>query len=208
MMNCRKVKYCLPDYVRDQSSEAEATIVRDHLATCEKCRREAEELSALLSGLSRQSVPPPSYSYWNSLLPRIHERLDARRSERMLPESIRLLLPSSVALMLIVVALNVRPMKTVVESQDIHALVHQLAAEELNQVAQQDEVEEAYQASVVLAVPVDILPSDKEVVKAFLLEGETFDFPYELDPEFTVGSVSEDVADEIVNKLEHEQAVN
>lgn len=207
-MKCRAIRYCLPEYVQGKAPEDEARAVSDHLALCGRCRSEAEELTSLISSIPRQTVRVPPAPYWASVLPRIHDRLDARISLNVLPESFRLLLPVSVAMVLIVAALNVRPMKSVVESQEIHALVHQLPAEELNQVAQQDEVDEAYQASAVFAVPGDVQPSDKEVVKAYMLEGESIDFSSELDPEFNIGSVSDEIVDELMTKLEHEQAMN
>src|SRR6201995_5511628 len=61
-MNCKDIQTKLIDYLDHKLDAASAEEVRQHLATCEACTREAEELQELLTTMSNSTleIPPPA----------------------------------------------------------------------------------------------------------------------------------------------------
>jgi hypothetical protein len=52
-----------------------APVARVHLDSCPACRREAAELSELLTETARIAVPEPSPLFWNYLTARVHDAI-------------------------------------------------------------------------------------------------------------------------------------
>lgn len=207
-MNCRDIKYCLPDFVRGKSPEDEAPFITEHLTACESCSHEADELSAFVGDLSVRAVAVPADAYWLSVLPRLHERLEKRRSMKLLPGSIRLILPLSVAVMLVVILTSRHPLNKALEGQEIHTLVHELPAAELDQLAQRDEVNDAYEASDILSPGAEVQPADKDMLKILMLEEGQSDYYSVIDADINDGPVADEDADELITRLRDLQTMN
>jgi hypothetical protein len=47
-----------------------------HLAACEECRRQLDDLSSVLSDAKQASVPEPSPLFWNHFSTRVNEAID------------------------------------------------------------------------------------------------------------------------------------
>ena len=77
-MNCNEIQYQLPDYLAGKLSGEEQTFVSEHIASCRSCRMEAEHLAALIVEIKRAAPWAPPRAYFDSLLPRIHQRIDEK----------------------------------------------------------------------------------------------------------------------------------
>ena len=64
----------------DQNKEAEADQTNSHLATCETCRQQLAELSAVLSEARQASVPEPSPLFWPHFSERVRIAIDQDRA--------------------------------------------------------------------------------------------------------------------------------
>jgi hypothetical protein len=60
---------------------------RQHIESCEQCRAEAAELSAVLSATRRMEIPEPSPLFWDQFSRRIHEAIT--REPRRISKSTR-----------------------------------------------------------------------------------------------------------------------
>ena len=200
-MNCKEVKELLPDFVRRTLSDDERQLVSEHTSFCPACRREVEDLAGLMSRLSSRVVESPPVGYWNTVLPRIHERLDGRESRAWLPDLLKPVLPVSVAVMLIAIGLSIHPLTAVKDSQEVHALVHQLTSDELSQLDEEDEVSADDEGA-------EMQSTDTDVLRSMALDGDNIDYYSEFDPDIGTGSVSDQDADELVTRLAHEDIIN
>ena len=66
-------------YVLGELTEPKQSRTVDHLSTCAKCRRQAEEFGHLLSGL-KASQPSPPPVHWGHYRHELRERIGSRRS--------------------------------------------------------------------------------------------------------------------------------
>lgn len=81
-MHTGHVSILLPDYIRGTLIGGEATRVEEHLRTCQSCRAEAEELRSVFLSLEQEITANVPKTYFTSILPRVHERLDSRGVSR------------------------------------------------------------------------------------------------------------------------------
>ncbi len=207
-MICKEITYSLPDFVSGRLAADEQLLVAQHLTLCQSCRRDVEELSALLGRLSSHQPKPPVHAYWNSLLPRIHEQLDARNRAALVPEWVRFVLPASVAVMVAIFALNLQPLDTVTDEQEVHAIVHDLPTAEIGRLAQREEVANAYEMPE-FSNELSLLQSpDKDILKVLAAAGEDIDYYSELDSDVRVISVADEDADEVITKLKNTKTIN
>jgi hypothetical protein len=76
MRNCKEMQELFSQYLDEALDKEKSQMVKEHIASCAKCRYELEELnkmSKLLSGLSQKQ--PPSY-----FLKMLHGRIESRKS--------------------------------------------------------------------------------------------------------------------------------
>jgi hypothetical protein len=81
-MKCKEIKLVLPDYARGKIDPPVRDQVEKHLAGCSGCSSEAREIQGLFVELGAIREVPPNDLYWNTILPRIHERLSDRSPSR------------------------------------------------------------------------------------------------------------------------------
>lgn len=72
-MNCEQAKDYLDEYITNELDEEKRTEVEQHLALCEDCKREYDELKALKADLSSLYVPLPE-GYGDRLRERIKKQ--------------------------------------------------------------------------------------------------------------------------------------
>jgi len=66
-IGCRVVRELLSDYIDGELAKEEMAAISAHLLRCPRCRREAEELRALVELLKKQPVPMPDDLYFERL---------------------------------------------------------------------------------------------------------------------------------------------
>ncbi len=75
-MICNKVKYQLPDYIKSRLSEEEHQQIAEHLKQCVICKSELGSIEVTFKKFDSEYIAEPSSTYWNNLLPRIHNRIE------------------------------------------------------------------------------------------------------------------------------------
>ncbi len=107
-MKCGDIQRVLPEYTEGALEEMAMDQVREHLRSCPACAGVARELDSIVLGARHLTQRKPAEAYWNSLLPRIHERIE-RRSRRMLVgKTMRYLSPVAVTLAVFLLILSMR----------------------------------------------------------------------------------------------------
>ncbi len=101
-MKCKAVQLMLDEYAAGTIESSVRRMVDDHCAVCRSCSSDLRmvlEVRALRAGSEEWK---PSENYWNSLLPAIHERIDAG-SRRTFPVwTYRFALPAAAVVVLLV----------------------------------------------------------------------------------------------------------
>ncbi|MBI3195781.1 MAG: zf-HC2 domain-containing protein [Ignavibacteriae bacterium] len=112
-MKCSEVEVLLPDYVVNKLSNGQYSGVQSHLERCSDCRATADELLHLLLGLKEMKPQEPSELYFAAILPRLHERLAAKKQSFQIPEYVqRFILPFAMTVMLVMLIINYQPQST------------------------------------------------------------------------------------------------
>jgi len=70
----------LPDYIRGLLDEQATAGVEEHLLHCPVCRSELAEVKSTLASIKDSGMKDVPQSYFTSILPRVHRRLDQRRN--------------------------------------------------------------------------------------------------------------------------------
>lgn len=205
-MKCKEVLIALPDAVRGAGSPEEVSSVELHLTGCEACSAEAKGLKGLMAELDHRVDTPPPDAYWNALLPRIHERIAQHSSPMDIPEGLRIFLPASVAIMLLVCLTHLDTFEFTHESQDIHSIMHQLQGEELKDAVQRAEIEDPYSLTKSSLTEEELFSAEKITLADFFDEQTSSELYADSDISQTYATnfLSEQEAQEIVTKLEQQ----
>lgn len=76
MMLCKKIKYQLPDFITNRLSVGESQQISEHLQKCLICKGELASIEVTFKKVDTEYIAEPSSTYWNNLLPRIHNRIE------------------------------------------------------------------------------------------------------------------------------------
>ena len=199
-MNCKDVQYRLPDFIHGEITESES--ISNHLLTCKRCSNELESLKILFVHLSKEKSWQPSDLYWNTLLPRINNRIQT--TSKWLPYSriMQIALPFAAAIVLVVLSLQLLPAVDGNNSQSIQADIKQLPNEELHDYLQQQSIvgaEESYDyADNTISSDVD-----KTVVKELLQEENSLSSYLNTDQEILYDAINDQTAEKVVAILEN-----
>ncbi|HYQ85821.1 MAG TPA: zf-HC2 domain-containing protein [Bacteroidota bacterium] len=189
MMRCREARPELPDFVRGRSDEETNRRLSSHLDGCPACTRDAQELKALFPRIDEGQPWAPAGSYWTSILPRVHQRLE-ENAARVLPQwTTRFALPVAAAIVLAAAVIKIAPQTGEDYPENFSALLEQLTPDELQGVSDQQAVSEILQPA--LEEP-SATSSDLEEVKAIL--GEDGIGAGSTDADITAGT--EDLSDQ------------
>jgi hypothetical protein len=131
------IKYLLPDYVNGHLGAELLEGVESHLRACGQCREEMESLRDVFAYLAAHVPERPSASYYASILPRVHQRLEQKEAGSLLshPLIVRLVAPLACAVLAIVLLLHV-PFPGTESGRDVNPLqsvVSETSTEELAQ---------------------------------------------------------------------------
>lgn len=201
-MNCKDVQYRLPDFIRGEITESESKYISGHLLTCKRCSNELESLKILFVHIGKEKSWQPSDLYWNTLLPRINNRIQT--TSKWLPYSriMQLALPIAAAIVLVVLSLQLLPAVNGNNSQRIQADIKQLPNEELHDYLQQQSIvgaEESYDyADNTISSDVD-----KTIVKELLQEDNSLSSYLDTDQEILYDAINDQTAEKVVAILEN-----
>ncbi len=201
-MKCVKRPYNLPEFARGKLSVGEATSVAAHLSTCDSCANESNELKALFAVLDRSIVAQPSDAYWSSFIPRLHERIGRSTASWVIPEQLRIALPASIAILLVFLVSRYDSLESSHESQQIHSIVHELAASDLLDAEQSVDIDENYEPARTTRVVEESVGADKIVLREIFEEGENIDGYSDVDQLTADNTLTDADALDIVARLE------
>lgn len=110
-MRTEHVEYLLPDYLNNMLEESLRPWVENHLEECGACRAELENLRSAFSHLDTFSATPPSDGYFTTIVPRVRQRLQEKKTVSFLshPLVTRFAAPLAAGVLLLVVLLRVPP---------------------------------------------------------------------------------------------------
>lgn len=143
-MTCKQVQHLLPDYVRGELSDEEMSLVAQHLHECKDCPKELASLQQLYNRLDAMEIEEPREEYWQTFVPRVHERIEAR-SKRRVPGWVPRFAYGLAAIAAVIVALEVLlPRNGQVEPQmavtqnDLRLLLEEMSDGEFQQIPTED----------------------------------------------------------------------
>ncbi len=76
-MNCKRTREMLADYVNGILDPEDSSMIQEHVAECDSCRRELEMLEKVLSLIDDVKVEYPPASIWDKFLPDLHRRIES-----------------------------------------------------------------------------------------------------------------------------------
>jgi anti-sigma factor RsiW len=205
-MRCYEIRFQLPDFVSDKISVQEKTGVENHLTTCAACRHEVETLHALFAKLETSTSQVPPQTYWASLLPQIHERMERRMTMEFPSWATRFALPLAAAIVIVVFLVKIFPWSGELESQNLQALLHQLELQEIQQVAEEQTYIGVFEPGVVQET--QTTSSDKEVVYSILQEEYQASVLSDIDPQEVVESLNDQAVDKFLSILQQRSSID
>jgi hypothetical protein len=183
-MKCSQVRNELPDFVRARMEADEHRRISEHLSVCPDCAEEARGIRELFPVLDSGLWTPPD-TYWATILPRVHRRLE-QSSQPALPQwATRFALPLAAAIILAVGFFRLGPGAGEEFLPDFPSIVAQLPAEELQEVEDQETVAEILRPDLAATEPALAVSEDVENLKAIL--GEEGGATGDLDMEMVIG---------------------
>jgi len=204
-LNCTEVKYLLPDYVQGTISDEDISLVARHLHECKDCPRELESMQELYAILDSRKEAGPEVSYWPTLLPRIHERIEERKN-RFAPQWVpRLAFPLAVLAVLVLVAIRVYAPSTGItgiaaggNGIGVRDILAQMDSTELQAVSSE------YFTSnnlITLISETNLMSSDGEILKEMIADVRLSSLQPDIDTRAIVDNLTDEEADAVVSRL-------
>jgi hypothetical protein len=80
-LNTEEIKFMIPDYISGMLNDTDKALVSEAIKESEEVREFYNEMKGTFDFVSSVKFKEPEPEYWNSLLPRIHEKIDSRETE-------------------------------------------------------------------------------------------------------------------------------
>ncbi len=137
-MKCKHLQIQLPEYIRGTTDPLVRKEIVDHIAHCAECASRADELTMLFRELGKMRQPqPPPEQYWQTILPRVHERLSQGRRPYHV---VRDLIPVALSLALVCMVVFLFHVPADVSLQGLGERLRDAQPEELQMIADQQTV--------------------------------------------------------------------
>ncbi|MDI6766507.1 MAG: zf-HC2 domain-containing protein [Bacteroidota bacterium] len=199
-MNCDKVKFQLPDFVRGNLSNQDQVIVIEHIKKCESCRSEVDSLSEVIQVIQQENTWSPADNYWLSLLPRIHKRME-ERSKLIMPKLlIKYAVPVMAAVAFIIITLEYLPTSFQISEQGSQLELTQLSQSELQDYMDQQSIVGVTENQLLIN-GTKVSEDDAAVLKDFA-EEENYSLVNDLDYDSLLEVIGEQEELSIVSILE------
>lgn len=78
-MKCKN-RYLIPDFIQNKLSQSENDFFAEHIKICNTCKYEYSKLLDVFQIIKDQKENVPDDLYWNNLLPKIHERINSKKT--------------------------------------------------------------------------------------------------------------------------------
>jgi len=178
------------------------SLVALHLHECKDCPKELASLQQLYNRLDAMKVEEPDEQYWHTLLPRIHQRIEARRKRRVPGWVPRFAFPLAAAAAVLIVVLEVLfPPDGHIESPEVvpqnglRSLLQEMSAGELQQMAAED---------VWTANGLSVLQGDADVLRQ-LIDTTSIVLVEREEENFVIADFTDEEIDAILAYLDQKQ---
>jgi|SRR4030095_429351 len=115
-LNIEELKHLIADYITGQSDEQEKALVENALKESAELREFYNEMKKTLEFVSTVKPGDPPEQYWNTLLPRIHQRIDAEQAKKFSWDKIsavwKVLVPVAAVILIVLIYYLVKPSNT------------------------------------------------------------------------------------------------
>jgi anti-sigma factor RsiW len=210
--NCNSILLDLPDFIQGKMGDSDRRSVQDHIERCPSCRKEAQNLREVFASISSERTPwAPPEAYWNTIIPRIHERLEKRNQSRLIPKWIyRVVLPLAAVLIAVVVIYRSGYFGPVNPEEELRIAVKQMTNEEQADFVRDyttalSESLDEYPVSDTLLV--QYRSEITEAVKSGSFEYSLTPFEYQLAPETLLESLSSEEVEKVLEKMQTHQNI-
>lgn len=199
-MKCIDIKHTLTDYLRGKVSQDEYRHISDHLADCQSCRSEAEELSAFIELVKDEKTWAPSDAYWTNILPKIHQRLQNRKGKYLPDWVARFVLPLSAAIVLIIFSVRYFVTTTLETSHTIQSALTQIPADELQYYVEQQSIVGVIGDQV--SPNGSIISEDDKIILKNIVQNESYLYEGDGDYDWLLDAINENEVDNILTIIE------
>ncbi len=138
-MKCRDVQRALPDYMDGTLDKELRGDVQRHLDGCSSCAAFARDLEAIVHGVRQLPLRRPDDTYWMSLLPRIHSRIESHTKFLSASNLVRNLSPIAISCAVLLFLLSL-PVSHEAVVPGLASTVQDAPAAELQMMADQESV--------------------------------------------------------------------
>ncbi|HEY6953506.1 MAG TPA: zf-HC2 domain-containing protein [Bacteroidota bacterium] len=138
-MRTEHVSILLPELIRGSLGREETDRVEAHLRSCPSCRSEFDELSYATSAIDRRPLAEVPKSYFASILPRVHNRLERQRDNRWMADPLvnKVVLPLGAAIVVVLLVWQL-PAFSPGYRNPLLAVVDSASADEIAEIVQND----------------------------------------------------------------------
>ncbi len=207
-MKCRQIQILLPDFIQGKSTTEEHNLVSGHLALCELCNEETTQLHKLITNIQMLNHPEPSRSYFGTLLPRIHSRIE-KKSMPFIPEwALRFVFPMAAALVIVIVLSQVDLLNGSDQESTLNMLFGELSSEELQQVTDQTTLHSEIDASSTSDGAFDEIDNDVETLQVLLTSEDRTILIAGLDADEALSILNEQEEERILSVLQQQPIFN
>ncbi len=81
-LNIEEIKYLIPDYITGSLNDKDKLLVENAIQESSELREMYEDMSGAFRFVSNAKFKEPPAQYWNTLLPKIHEKIEAKSSKK------------------------------------------------------------------------------------------------------------------------------
>ena len=115
-LNTEEIKFMIPDFITGTLNETDKTLVEDALKNSAELQEFYNEMKGTFELVSSVKYTEPAPQYWNSLLPRIHDRIDSREAKGFSWDKIsalwKVLVPIAAVILIAVIYYIAKPSNT------------------------------------------------------------------------------------------------
>jgi len=115
-LNIEEIQLMIPDYLSGELSDKEKALVEDAMKESAELRQFYSEMKETFNFVSSVKLEEPAPQYWNSLLPRIHEKIEIREAKGFSWDKVsaiwKVLVPIAAVILIALVYYIVKPTNT------------------------------------------------------------------------------------------------
>jgi hypothetical protein len=203
------VSRVLPDYIRGTLDKGEVARVEEHLRECPACRTELAEVAETLASIERAGIQDVPKSYFSSIVPRVHQRLDGRKRIAWSRHPIfnKILVPLGAALVLAALVWRI-PLQNgvLVKENPLIAVVDSATPEEIAEMAQANIPNSdinSFNDAIMAGALADGRFVDRELVQEALASESTSPFNVfaDVSPQQLLDGLGESGTDNVLQRL-------